>query len=196
MATIEVKVPDIGDYEKVPVIEVLVKAGDTVSKDQGLVTLESDKATMEVPSSVAGVVKEVKVKLGDEISEGTVVAVIEAEGAGAAAKPEAPKATATAPAAIPAAKTEAPAAPAAKAAGASGRKADIECQVAVLGSGPGGYTAAFRAADLGQNTVLIERYATLGGVCLNVGCIPSKALLHAAKVIDEAAHAKDIGIEY
>ncbi len=192
----EVKVPDIGDYEKVPVIEVLVKAGDTVTKDQGLITLESDKATMEVPSSVAGVVKEIKVKLGDEISEGTVVAVIEAEGAGAPAKSETPKAAAPTPAAAPAAKAEAPAAPAPKAAGTSGRKADIECQVAVLGSGPGGYTAAFRAADLGQNTVLIERYATLGGVCLNVGCIPSKALLHAAKVIDEAAHAKDIGIEY
>jgi len=195
MAAIEVKVPDIGDYTNVPVIEVLVKPGDTVAQDQGLVTLESDKATMEVPSSVAGVVKEIKVKLGDEISEGHVVAVIEAEGAGAPAKPAAaPSPAAAAP--VPAAKAEAPAIPAPKAAGGTGRKADIECQVVVLGSGPGGYTAAFRAADLGQNTVLIERYATLGGVCLNVGCIPSKALLHAAKVIDEAAHAKDIGIEF
>ncbi|MFT3790805.1 MAG: dihydrolipoyl dehydrogenase [Rudaea sp.] len=191
MATTEVKVPDIGDYSNVPVIEILVKVGDTVTKDQGLVTLESDKATMEVPSSVAGVVKEIKVKLGDEISEGSVVAII--DGAGAApAKAEAPKA---APAPAPAAAAPA-AAPAPKAAGASGRKADVECQVVVLGSGPGGYTAAFRSADLGMNTVLIERYATLGGVCLNVGCIPSKALLHAAKVIDEASHAGEIGIDF
>jgi len=194
MATTEVKVPDIGDYSNVPVIEILVKPGDTVTKDQGLVTLESDKATMEVPASAAGVVKEIKVKLGDEISEGTVVAIIDAEGAAAApAKAEAPKA---APAPAPAAATPAAAPPVPKAAGASGRKADIECQVVVLGSGPGGYTAAFRSADLGTNTVLIERYATLGGVCLNVGCIPSKALLHAAKVIDEASHAADIGIDF
>jgi dihydrolipoamide dehydrogenase len=194
VATTEVKVPDIGNYTNVPVIEVLVKPGDSVAKDQGLVTLESDKATMEVPSTLAGVVKEVKVKVGDEVSEGAVVAVIEAAGAGgvSAAKPETPKADAPKPASTPA-----PAAtPAPQAAAASGRKADIECQVCVLGSGPGGYTAAFRAGDLGQNTVLIERYATLGGVCLNVGCIPSKALLHAAKVIDEAAHAQDIGIEF
>ena len=194
MATTEVKVPDIGDYSNVPVIEILVKPGDTVTKDQGLVTLESDKATMEVPASAAGVVKEIRVKLGDEISEGTVVAIIDAEGAAAApAKAEAPKA---APAPAPAAATPAAAPPVPKAAGASGRKADIECQVVVLGSGPGGYTAAFRSADLGTNTVLIERYATLGGVCLNVGCIPSKALLHAAKVIDEASHAADIGIDF
>ncbi|WP_018972369.1 dihydrolipoyl dehydrogenase [Rudaea cellulosilytica] len=194
MATTEVKVPDIGDYSNVPVIEILVKPGDTVTKDQGLVTLESDKATMEVPASAAGVVKEIKVKLGDEISEGTVVAILETEGASATpAKAEAPKAS---PAPAPAAAAPAAATPAPKAAGASGRKADIECQVVVLGSGPGGYTAAFRSADLGTNTVLIERYATLGGVCLNVGCIPSKALLHAAKVIDEASHAADIGIDF
>jgi dihydrolipoamide dehydrogenase len=167
------------------VIEVLVNPGDTVAKDQGLVTLESDKATMEVPSTVAGVVKEVKVKLGDEVSEGTVVAVIETAAAAAATKSEAPKpAPATAPTPV-----SAPVA-------TSGRKADIECQVVVLGAGPGGYTAAFRAADLGQDTVLIERHAALGGVCLNVGCIPSKALLHAARVIDEASHAADIGIEF
>jgi dihydrolipoamide dehydrogenase len=211
MAMIEVKVPDIGDYTNVPVIEVLVKPGDTVAKDQGLVTLESDKATMEVPSSVAGVIKEIKVKLGDEISEGHVVAVIEAEGAaslpsppgrgaggeGSVAKGAASQAAPSpAPSGHPLPAGEGKEVPAPKAAGGTGRKADIECQVVVLGSGPGGYTAAFRAADLGQNTVLIERYATLGGVCLNVGCIPSKALLHAAKVIDEAAHAKDIGITF
>jgi len=197
VATTEVKVPDIGNYANVPVIEVLVKPGDTVAKDQGLVTLESDKATMEVPSSATGVIKEVKVKVGDEVSEGAVVAVIDATDAPSAAaqKPQAPKAEA---AKTEPAKPSTPTTPAAapQAAAASGHKADFECQVCVLGSGPGGYTAAFRAADLGQNTVLIERYATLGGVCLNVGCIPSKALLHAAKVIDEAAHAQDIGIEF
>ena len=191
MATTEVKVPDIGNYTNIPVIEVLVKAGDTVTKDQGLVTLESDKATMEVPSTVAGVVKELKVKLGDEVSEGKVVAVIETAGVAAASatRSEAPK-----PAAIPAPATASTSVSAPVA--ASGRKADIECHVVVLGAGPGGYTAAFRAADLGQNTVLIERYAALGGVCLNVGCIPSKALLHAARVIDEASHAADIGIDF
>jgi dihydrolipoamide dehydrogenase len=196
MATNEVKVPDIGDYSNVPVIEVLVKPGDTVAKDQGLVTLESDKATMEVPSTVAGVVKEVKVKIGDEISEGMVVAVIESEGAGAAKAPAAAPSPAPEKAAAPAPSPKAAETPAPKAASSSGRKADIECQVCVLGSGPGGYTAAFRAADLGQNTVLIERYATLGGVCLNVGCIPSKALLHAARLIDEASHSADIGIDF
>ena len=202
--SVEVKVPDIGNFDGVPVIEILVKVGDTVEKDQGLVTLESDKATMEVPSSVAGVVKEIRVKLNEQIGEGAVVAVIEA--AGAAASPGA--AGGTAVAASPA-RAQPPAAPApasttsASAAGTpasgaseSGRKADIECALLVLGSGPGGYTAAFRAADLGQETVLVERYAALGGVCLNVGCIPSKALLHAARVIDEAAHAGDIGIEF
>ena len=196
MATIEVKVPDIGNYKDVPVIEVLVKPGDAVKKDQGLVTLESDKATLEVPSSAAGVVKELKVKLGDALSEGSVVAIIETDAAAAASAPK--PAAAPAPAPAPAAAAPAPAAPAApapKAAAGTGRKADVECQVVVLGSGPGGYTAAFRAADLEQNTVLIERYPALGGVCLNVGCIPSKALLHAARVIDEAAHGKDIGIE-
>ncbi|MEP7042471.1 MAG: dihydrolipoyl dehydrogenase [Dokdonella sp.] len=209
--TIEVKVPDIGNYTDVPVIEVLVKVGDTVAKDQGLVTLESDKATMEVPSSAAGVVKEVRVKLNDAVSEGNVVAVIEVGGAAASPSPEkaAPAKAAEAAAAAGAAPTSVPAAsvkaevvktsgsaPGAQASADSGRKADIECQVVVLGSGPGGYTAAFRAADLGQKTVLIERYASIGGVCLNVGCIPSKALLHAARVIDEAAHAGDIGITF
>ncbi len=222
--TIEVKVPDIGNYSDVPVIEVLVKPGDTVAKDQSLVTLESDKATMEVPSSVAGVVKEVRVKVDGTVSEGDVVAVIEAsaettpaptkgaqpsplppagEAGAQSATGEGTRATASqvspSPQPSPAsgrggAATQA--APAAKGAPETGRKADIECQVVVLGSGPGGYTAAFRAADLGQNTVLIERYSALGGVCLNVGCIPSKALLHAARVIDEAAHAKDYGIDY
>ena len=199
---VEVKVPDIGGYDDVPVIEVLVAVGDTVSKDQGLVTLESDKATMEVPSSAAGVVKELKVKVGDAVSEGAVVVVLEAEGEAAvgaaeAAKPEAPKQEAPKPEPP---KQEASKSPspqvAASAAPASGRRADIECAVVVLGAGPGGYSAAFRAADLGMDTVLVERYATLGGVCLNVGCIPSKAQLHAADVIEQAAHAGDYGVDF
>nr|WP_329761086.1 dihydrolipoyl dehydrogenase [Stenotrophomonas geniculata] len=200
MATIEVKVPDIGDYSDVPVIEVLVAVGDTVKKDQGLVTLESDKATLEVPSSAAGVVKEIKVKLGDTLSEGAVVVVLDAEGvAEAPAKAAAPAPAAAAPASKPPVTPShrAPAEPAApKPALFSGKPADIECEMVVLGSGPGGYTAAFRAADVGLDTVLVERYASLGGVCLNVGCIPSKALLHAAAVIDEVAHAGDFGVEF
>lgn len=200
MATIEVKVPDIGDYSDVPVIEVLVAVGDTVKKGQGLVTLESDKATLEVPSSAAGVVKEIKVKLGDTLSEGAVVVVLDAEGAAEApAKAAAPAPAAAAPASKPPVTPShrAPAEPAApKPALSSGKPADIECEMVVLGSGPGGYTAAFRAADVGLDTVLVERYASLGGVCLNVGCIPSKALLHAAAVIDEVAHAGDFGVEF
>ena len=205
MAVIEIKVPDIGDYSDVPVIEVLVAVGDKVAKDQGLVTLESDKATLEVPSSAAGVVKELKVKLGDTLSQGDVVLVLESEGEGAApapaaAKAEPEKAQAPAPASKPPVTPShrAPAEPAApKPALSTGKPADIECRIVVLGSGPGGYTAAFRAADLGLDTVLVERYSSLGGVCLNVGCIPSKALLHAANVIDEAHHAgEDLGIEF
>ena len=204
---IEAKVPDIGDFDSIPVIEILVAVGDTVAKDQGLVTLESDKATMEVPASSAGVVKELKVKLGDTVSEGSVIAILEAAvdtagAAGPAAGASAPPAPSvpSPPPAVPAgggesAKAGAPA-PVPAAAAASGRKADIECRMLVLGAGPGGYTAAFRSADLGLDTVLVERYASLGGVCLNVGCIPSKALLHAANVIDEAAHAKDYGIDF
>ncbi|ALN63199.1 dihydrolipoyl dehydrogenase [Lysobacter antibioticus] len=199
---IEVKVPDIGGYDDVPVIELLVAVGDTVKKDQGLVTLESDKATMEVPSSADGVVKSISVKIGDKVSEGAVIAILEAEGAGEAPKPAAEKsAPAPAEASKPTAAAVAPpaaasSAPAPSAAAASGRKADVECRMLVLGSGPGGYTAAFRAADLGLDTVLVERYASLGGVCLNVGCIPSKALLHAAAVIDEAEHASDYGVSF
>ncbi|USI99141.1 dihydrolipoyl dehydrogenase [Xanthomonas prunicola] len=205
MAVIEIKVPDIGDYSDVPVIEVLVAVGDSVVKDQGLVTLESDKATLEVPSSAAGVVKELKIKVGDTLSEGALVLLLETEGeAAASAKVETKAApAAAAPAAAPGSKPpvtpshRAPAEPAPpKPALASGKPADIECKMVVLGAGPGGYTAAFRAADLGLETVLIERYASLGGVCLNVGCIPSKALLHAAAVIDEVAHAGDFGVDF
>ena len=196
---IEVKVPDIGDFDNIPVIEILVKVGETVAKDQGLVTLESDKATMEVPSSAAGVVKELKVKLGDGVSEGSVIAVVETVDSVVSPLP---RTEAPSPQPSPARGRggESPAASplpqAGEGAPASGRKADIECRMLVLGAGPGGYTAAFRSADLGLDTVLVERYPSLGGVCLNVGCIPSKALLHAAAVIDEASHAKDYGIDF
>ena len=211
---IEMTVPDIGGYDDVPVIEVLVAVGDTVQLDQGLVTLESDKATMEVPASAAGKIVELKVKVGDKLSEGSVVAIIESSDApvstpspasagqgGGGGKPDAmlsrtdeSKIPPSQPS--PASQGKGAQATAPQANAASGRKADIECALVVLGAGPGGYSAAFRAADLGLDTVLIERYPQLGGVCLNVGCIPSKALLHAAAVIDEAAHASDYGVDF
>ncbi|MDB5797542.1 MAG: Dihydrolipoyl dehydrogenase [Paucimonas sp.] len=200
MSSVEVRVPDIGDFKEVEIIELLVKPGDKIALDQSLVTVESDKASMEIPSSKAGVVKELKVKLGDKVSEGTLLLLLEAADAGATAGAAAatpPAAAAAAPAAAPAATpaaTPATAAPAPAAASFGGR-ADIECDTLVLGAGPGGYTAAFRAADLGQKVVLVERYASLGGVCLNVGCIPSKALLHAAKVITEAEEMSHFGVK-
>src|SRR5260370_14172950 len=155
----EVLVPDIGDFKQVEVIEVLVKPGDSIAAEQSLITLESDKATMEIPSPDAGVVSELKVKVGDKVSQGSVILLLEGQ---VQAKQEAPKAEAP--------KREAPSAPAAVAV-----KGDVDCDVVVIGAGPGGYSAAFRAADLGVRTVLVERYPTLGGVGLNVGCIPSQA---------------------
>ncbi|MDE2177850.1 MAG: dihydrolipoyl dehydrogenase [Xanthomonadaceae bacterium] len=194
MSTIEIKVPDIGNYHDVPVIELLVKPGDAVKKDQGLVTLESDKATMEVPAPAAGVVRELRVKLGDAVSEGVVIALLETVAAATAAAPAATASkTASANAAIP---VPPPAATATPTASSSGRTADVDCQLLVLGAGPGGYSAAFRAADLGLDVVLVERYPALGGVCLNVGCIPSKALLHTAAVIDEAAAMAAHGVRF
>jgi dihydrolipoamide dehydrogenase len=196
---IEVKVPDIGDFKNIPVIDVLVKPGDSVSKEDPLITLESDKATMDVPSPAEGTVKELKVKNGDKVSEGSLILTLElgdADGA-AQAKQDAP--AAKEPSAPPAAKAPGPApkAPAATpTAPAAATKADIHTEVVVLGAGPGGYTAAFRAADLGKKVVLIERYPTLGGVCLNVGCIPSKALLHVAKVISEAEEMAHAGVAF
>ena len=223
MAEIESKVPDIGGHGDVPVIEILVAVGDTVKKDQGLVTLESDKATMEVPAVADGVIKVLKVKLGDSVSEGAVIAVIES--AVSEAAPPSPSWQAAAGAVLPSPAGRgaggegttsvqpamlvqpSPAAaqrplpqgevkPSPQAASSSGRAADIDCGMVVIGAGPGGYTAAFRSADLGLDTVLIERYAALGGVCLNVGCIPSKALLHAADVIEQASHASDYGVDF
>eukprot|EP01034_Spumella_vulgaris_P001615 gene1615-2135_t len=194
MSTVEVKVPNIGDFAEVEVIEVMVKVGDTIKVDQSLITVESDKASMEVPSSHAGVVKELKVKVGDKVKEGVLMLVVE-EAAGATSAP-----AAAAPAAAPAPAAAAPAAPAAPVAAPAGGsyagQVDIDCDMMVLGGGPGGYSAAFRAADLGMNTVIVERYETLGGVCLNVGCIPSKALLHVASVIDETAHMSKTGVTF
>jgi len=191
MSLVEVKVPDIGDFKDVDVIEVNIKPGDVIEKEQSLLTLESDKASMEVPSDTAGTVKEVRIKPGDKVSQGMVIALVEAS---ADAKPAA--ASAAAPAPAPAAAPAPKAAAAAPQAGNYSGGADIECDMLVLGSGPGGYSAAFRSADLGMKTVLVERYSTLGGVCLNVGCIPSKALLHTALVIDEAADLAAHGITF
>ena len=192
---IEVKVPDIGDFHDVPVIEVYVKAGDVVKAEDALMTLESDKATLEVPAPAAGTVKEVKLKLGDKVSEGTLVLLLETDAAQTTAT-AAPAATSPAPAAAPAAAATPTSAAAPAAAGAYTGTVDHECQMLVLGAGPGGYGAAFRAADLGLKTCLVERYATLGGVCLNVGCIPSKALLHVAAVMEEATHLAAAGIGF
>ena len=194
MALIDVQVPDIGDFDEVSVIELLVNVGDTVAVDQSLITVESDKASMEIPSSHAGVVKALNVKLGDKVSKGVVIMQVEG------AQVEAPAAvTAPAAATAPSAPSASPAAPqAARAAPAVAVNApsDTDCDVLVLGGGPGGYSAAFRAADLGLKVILVERYATIGGVCLNVGCIPSKALLHVASVMDEVKHFADLGVTF
>ena len=193
---IEIKVPDIGDFKEVGVIEILVKPGDTIQKETSLITVESDKATMEIPSPAAGVVSEVKVKLGDKVAQGSLILTISGEAPGQ--EPVSGQNTA-----VQASAAEAPAAPkvlavtpAPASAQASGVAADYDCDVVVLGSGPGGYSAAFRSADLGKKVVLVERYATLGGVCLNVGCIPSKALLHVSAVMDEAARMAEHGISF
>ena len=219
MALIELKVPDIGDFDEVEVIELLVSAGDTVTLEQSLLTVESDKASMEIPSSSTGRIVELKVGLGDKVAQGSVIAVVETADAmqsaqsaqsaaasapalGTAPAPFAQVAAAsaftssTAAASATAAPPSAAPASAPAAAGAFAGKADLSCRLLVLGAGPGGYSAAFRAADLGLDTILVERYSTLGGVCLNVGCIPSKALLHTAAVIDEARAMAAHGISF
>ena len=189
---VEVLVPDIGNFDSVDVIEVLVKAGDTIAKEDSLITLESDKASMDIPSSHAGVVKEVKVKVGDKVAKDSLILLLETAATASAPAPETNKEEkAPAPSAAPAAAPVAAPQPAV----ATGNN-DLTCQVMVLGSGPGGYTAAFRAADLGLKVVLVERYSTLGGVCLNVGCIPSKALLHTAKIITEAEETAHHGVAF
>lgn len=191
---VDVLVPDIGNFDSVDVIEVLVKVGDVIAKEDSLITVESDKASMDIPSSSAGTVKEIKIKVGDKVAKGSAVLVIEAEVAASVspqntpvAKPE-PSAAATPSIAVTATTDAKPV--------TTNNNSDIQTQVVVLGSGPGGYTAAFRAADLGLKVVLIERYSTLGGVCLNVGCIPSKALLHTAKVITETEETAHHGVSF
>ncbi len=201
----EVRVPALGDYKDVPVIEVLVKVGQAIAENDALVTLESDKATMDVPAPFAGVVRELRVKVGDRVAEGTVLALVVAGAdAGAVTVPPAP-ASAPTPAPPPpeaagrsgdTVRMPRPPAVEAAAAGGSEPAADVFFPLVVLGAGPGGYTAAFRAADLGLKVGLIERSPTLGGVCLNVGCIPSKALLHAAKVIEDAESMAGAGISF
>ena len=192
MATIEIKVPDIGDFHDIPVIEVLMKVGDKVEKEQALLVLESDKATMEVPSEQAGTIVSVVVKIGDKINQGMVIATIEAS---------ASTVTSVAPAPVKVSAPSEPTTPATKvtaapAKGSYSGKVDHECEMLVLGAGPGGYSAAFRSADLGMDTIIVERYSTLGGVCLNVGCIPSKALLHTAAIMDEVKAMAKHGISY
>jgi dihydrolipoamide dehydrogenase len=206
MALIELKVPDIGDFDEVEVIELLVAAGDAVKLEQSLLTVESEKASMEIPSSATGRIVELKVGLGDKVAQGSVIALVETvadladvaevtqSAPPAAAASVSATATAAAPIAPLAAERVSGSVPAA--AGAYAGQVDLSCRLLVLGAGPGGYSAAFRAADLGLDTILVERYPTLGGVCLNVGCIPSKALLHTAAVIDEARALAAHGITF
>jgi dihydrolipoamide dehydrogenase len=190
MSQHSIVVPDIGDYTDVPVIEILVKPGDEIQKEQALVVLESDKATMEVPADQAGKIISVSVKIGDKVSKGSVIAQIELTGGTAqSSSPAVASIPVSSPAAKPPVSVPVPA-------GSYQGPVAHECDVLVLGAGPGGYSAAFRSADLGANTILVERYATLGGVCLNVGCIPSKALLHTAAVMDEVKHMAEHGIEF
>ena len=204
MSIIDVKVPDIGDFKNVAIIEVLVKVGDTVRVEQSLLTVESDKASMEIPSTHAGVVKEMKVKLGDSVNEGSVILSLETSSAAASAPSPQPPTASGRGGPDAAVSTPSPVktgdsvvvAPAAPVAASYAGGADVECDLMVLGAGPGGYSAAFRAADLGLKVVLVERYPTLGGVCLNVGCIPSKALLHVAAVMDEVKHFADLGVTF
>ena len=192
MPLIDITVPDIGDFKEVTVIEVLVKPGDTVKPEQSLITVESDKASMEIPSSAGGVVKALKVQVGDKVAMGSVVLSLESADAAAPA----PAPTAAAPSPAPAAASAPAPAAAAPAAASYAGGADLQCDMLVLGAGPGGYSAAFRAADLGMKTVIVERFPVLGGVCLNVGCIPSKALLHVAAVMDEVNHFADLGVTF
>ena len=199
MVQVEVRIPDIGDLDEVTVIELMVKTGDTIKVDQSLITVESDKASMEIPAAQGGVVRELRVKLGDKVKQGSVVLLLDADAAADAdAVAVAADASDTRKEAPPQALSAAASTPstAVSSAVAFAGSADMECDVLVLGAGPGGYSAAFRAADLGLKVVLVERYATLGGVCLNVGCIPSKALLHVASVMDEVKHFASLGVEF
>ena len=201
MASIDIQVPDIGDFDEVAVIELLVKVGDTVAVDQSLITVESDKASMEIPSSHAGVITALLVKLGDKVKQGSVMVSLEVAGPPAVATSDA---EAPLQVSLPSPVSPTPPVTAApisvKLASASPNNyngaVDLDCDLLVLGGGPGGYSAAFRAADLGLKVVIVERYAQLGGVCLNVGCIPSKALLHVAAVMDEVSHLSALGVDF
>ena len=196
MAFIDIPVPDLGDIADAAIIEILVKPGQTVAAEQSLITLESDKASMEVPSPQAGVVGEIKVKLGDRVGQGHVILTLDvASAGGVAAAAPAPAAPVAAPAASPSPQSS-PQPVAQPAVSTASIPSDTDCDVLVLGGGPGGYSAAFRAADLGLKVILVERYAELGGVCLNVGCIPSKALLHVAAVMDEVKHFDALGVSF
>ncbi|MEC7888079.1 MAG: dihydrolipoyl dehydrogenase [SAR324 cluster bacterium] len=186
----EIKVPDIGDFQDVEIIEIICKIGDTVVSEDPLISVESDKATMEIPSPSAGIVREIKVKVGEKVSAGTLI--LKMEETEVSTKKDEKQTNEKADSAEKSVESELPP----EAAESYSGKADISCGVLVLGSGPGGYTAAFRAADLGQKVVLVERYKRIGGVCLNVGCIPSKTLLHAAKVIDETELMSEHGISF
>src|SRR5512139_3625034 len=186
---VDVAVPDIGDFENVPVIEVMVAPGDTIAKDDSLIALESEKATMEVPAPFAGTVKELRVKAGDKVSKGSLILTLDVSAGAEREQKPAASAITSAPTPV-ASSAQQPSAASARV------DADLHAEVLVLGAGPGGYTAAFRAADLGKRVVLVERWPTLGGVCLNVGCIPSKALLHVAKVITEAHEVQSAGIVF
>jgi dihydrolipoamide dehydrogenase len=208
MSIIEIQIPDIGDFDEVAVIEVLVKPGDVIKAEQSLITVESDKASMEIPASHAGVVKELRVKLGDKVKQGSVVLTLQAEGAVASTEATAAPSPESAQASIPVASIQnsiknnaSPPASIEKlainsVASSYAGTVDMDCDLLVLGAGPGGYSAAFRAADLGLKVIIVERYAQLGGVCLNVGCIPSKALLHVAAVMDEVSHMADLGVDF
>jgi dihydrolipoamide dehydrogenase len=205
MSAIEIKVPDIGDFDEVTVIELMVKPGDTIKADQSLITVESDKASMEIPSSAAGVVQSLTVKIGDKVKQGSVVLMLEAGASAAAAVNAAPTQAAAAasasktpisPSNMPVVQVSTAQAAITSIASTYAGNVDLDCDLLVLGAGPGGYSAAFRAADLGLKVIIVERYAQLGGVCLNVGCIPSKALLHVAAVMDEVSHMAALGVDY
>ena len=203
MAQVEVQVPDIGDFSEVTVIELMVAVGDTIALEQSLVTVESDKASMEIPASHAGVIREIRVKLGDKVKQGSTLLLLDEVSAGASAPATVAPATGLGSAALPSSAALVPtertaSISAVSVAGAPvyGGAVDMDCDLLVLGAGPGGYSAAFRAADLGLKVILVERYAALGGVCLNVGCIPSKALLHVASVMDEVQHFEALGVHF
>jgi dihydrolipoamide dehydrogenase len=204
MSVIEVKVPDIGDFDEVTVIELMVKPGDSIKLEQSLITVESDKASMEIPSSAAGVVKELRVKMGDKVKQGSVVLTLEAASSSVRAEPVEVIASSSTGSGItvnsasnqPLAQQNNAQAAITSIASSYAGNVDMDCDLLVLGAGPGGYSAAFRAADLGLKVIIVERYATLGGVCLNVGCIPSKALLHVAAVMDEVSHMADLGVDF